>query len=515
MGYTIMFWNKKQQEPVEPIKQKRKAKSKSKLFDTPQQTLKRDLQAVRGMSTPVISFGFTSGTGSQNLNNLIRWFLSDWRNASREAVLKNPLGRKYMNLSVDGVIGAEGVYVKPSPVADYMDQDELHNLSQLLEKRFDRWAYDADRFSLDGSMTFDIFQQTIEKIRVQDGECFIRMHKINGTLKLEILDGARLTQLNNQWLDNGNYISNGIEFDKNHRPVNYNFCIYNPITYTYDATAFEVIPANEIYHYFIADQMGQERGIPDMISTAKTMEDLKNFTEAALVAKRISASTTAYITNNNNDTDQVDLIAGEDDSIATYTEYLEAGAVFELGKNQDIKTVNPQAGVDRIGEFTDELMNQISMGLNVTKQSLMGSTADASFSAAKLAERLQATTFRTRTNVLISKVLKPIYLEWLKNEMINNSSLNLSFSDFDDLSCCRFIPVKPISLDPTKDIQAEIMLLDAGLKSKTQIISEMGGDPRVTMEEIEKEQEQNKEIESNGFESKEPETGSNDSSTGD
>lgn len=231
-----MFWNKKQQEPVEPIKQKRKAKSKSKLFDTPQQTLKRDLQAVRGMSTPVISFGFTSGTGSQNLNNLIRWFLSDWRNASREAVLKNPLGRKYMNLSVDGVIGAEGVYVKPSPVADYMNQDELHNLSQLLEKRFDRWAYDADRFSLDGSMTFDIFQQTIEKIRVQDGECFIRMHKINGTLKLEILDGARLTQLNNQWLDNGNYISNGIEFDKNHRSVNYNFCIYNPITYTYDAT---------------------------------------------------------------------------------------------------------------------------------------------------------------------------------------------------------------------------------------------------------------------------------------
>lgn len=515
MGYTIMFWNKKQQEPVEPIKQKRKSKPKSKLFDTPQQTLKRDLQAVRGMSTPVINFGFTSGTGSQNLNNLIRWFLSDWRNASREAVLKNPLGRKYMNLSVDGVIGAEGVYVKPSPEADYMNQDELHNLSQVLEKRFDRWAYDADRFSLDGSMTFDIFQQTIEKIRVQDGECFIRMHKINGTLKLEILDGARLTQLNNQWLDNGNYISNGIEFDKNHRPVNYNFCIYNPITYTYDATAFEVVPANEIYHYFIADQMGQERGIPDMISTSKTMEDLKNFTEAALVAKRISASTTAYITNNNNDTDQVDLIAGEDDSAATYTEYLEAGAVFELGKNQDIKTVSPSNGVDKIGEFTDELMNQISMGLNVTKQSLMGSTADASFSAAKLAERLQATTFRTRTNVLISKVLKPIYLEWLKNEMINNSSLNLSFSDFDDLCCCRFIPVKPISLDPTKDIQAEIMLLDAGLKSKTQIISEMGGDPRVTMEEIEKEQEQNKEIESNGFESKEPETGSNDSSTGD
>lgn len=507
-----MFWNKKTKEEKPVVKPQA---SKKRFIDSPQSNLKRDLQAVRGMSTPVISFGFTSGTGSANINNIIRWFLSDWRNASRDAVMKTPIGRKYMNLSVDGVVGAEGVYIKPNPSLDNMDTDELHVLSQKLEKVFDRWAYDADRFSIDGSMTLDLFQQTVEKIRVTDGECFVRIHNVNGTIKVEIIDAARLTQLNNQWLDNGNYISNGIEFNQYHKPVNYYFCIYNPITYTYDATSFEIIPASEICHYFIADAMGQERGVPDMISTAKTMEDLKNFTEATLIAKRVSASTTAFITNNNNETDQVDLMAGEEDSIATYTEYLEAGAIFELGKNQDIKTVNPQSGVDRIGEFTDELMNQISMGLNVTKQSLMGSTADASFSAAKLAERLQATTFRTRTNALISKVLKPIYLAWMKNEMLNNNSLNLSFSDFDDLVCARYIPVKPISLDPTKDIQAEIMLLDAGLKSKTQIISEMGGDPRITMEEIAKEKEENnKEIESNGFETKQTEEGTNDSSTG-
>lgn len=515
MGNTLMFWKKKPQVEPQPQPQPKAKPSQKRYIDKPQSNLKRDLQAVRGMSTPVISFGFTSGTGSQNINNLIRWFLSDWRNASREAVLKNPLGSKYMNLSVDGVVGAEGVYIKPNPSIEDMTPDGLQELSQKLEKRFDRWAYDADRFSLDGSMTFDIFQQTVEKIRVQDGECFIRIHNVNNTVKLEIIDAARLTQLNNQWLDNGYYISNGVEYDKNHKPVNYYFCVYNPITYTYDATAFDIIPAKEICHYFIPQQMGQERGIPDMISTSKTMEDLRNFTEAALIAKRISASTTAYITNNNNDTDQVELTAGESDSTATYSEYLEAGAVYELGKNQDIKTVTPSNGADKISEFTSELMDQIAMGLNVTKQSLMGSTADASFSAAKLAERLQATTFRTRSNVLISRVLKPIYMEWMKCEMLNNNNnLNLSFSDFDDAICARYIPVKPISLDPTKDIQAEIMLLDAGLKSKTQIISELGGDPRITLEEIAKEKENNLQDKENGIEPKESEEGSNDTSEG-
>jgi capsid protein len=134
------------------------------------------------------------------------------------------------------------------------------------------------------------------------------------------------------------------------------------------------------------------------------------------------------------------------------------------------------------------------MGLNVTKQSLMGSTADASFSAAKLAERLQATTFSTRTNVLINKVLKPIYSAWLKNEMLNNNKLNLKFSDFDDLVCARYIQTKPISLDPLKDIQCEVAAIDAGLKSRTQVISEMGGDPRVVMQEIEMRENMNKEV---------------------
>lgn len=237
----------------------------------------------------------------------------------------------------------------------------------------------------------------------------------------------------------------------------------------------------------VTDFQGQERGLPDLVSTNKTLEDLKNFTEAALVAKRVAASSMAFITNNNPESENVELTAGETDEAAKYYEYLEAGAIYELSQNQDVKSVNPQAGVDHIAEFTNELMKQISMGLNVTQQSLLGDTGNASFSAAKLAERLQATTFGTRTNLLINKVLKKIYITWLKNEMVQNQNLGLSFADFDDLICARYIPQKPISLDPLKDIQASVALLDAGLVSKTQVISEMGGDARLVFEDIEKE----------------------------
>lgn len=474
-----MFWNRKKEEKPQVKPNKRSAP-----IQVPS-TLKRELAATRA-NTPIVNFGFSTGSGSSNINNVLRWFLNDMRDVSRQAVLRNPIARKYMNLSVDGVVSSMGVYVKPAVELD-LDAEQLHAINQKLEKLFDRWAYDAERFSLDGQLSFEQFQQVMEKARVTDGEAFARIHSVNGTIQLEVLDGARLAQNNNQWLQNGNYISNGIEFDRNHKPVNYWFCSYNPITYTYDLSNYDVIPANEILHYFVTDSVSQERGVPDMVSATNLLEDLKSFTEASIISKRIAASSMAFITNNDSSTDTIELDNGDEYDIPRYSEYLEPGAIFELGKNQDIKTVNPQAGIDRIGEFTDELMNQISMGLNVTKQSLMGSTADASFSSAKLAERLQATAFGTRTNVLINKVLKPIYVAWLKNEMLNNNSLGLSFSDFDDLICARYIPQKPISLDPLKDIQAEVALLDAGLKSKTQIISEMGGDARIVFEEIDKE----------------------------
>lgn len=508
-----MWFNKKKKDEVvpeiKPVQRKKEKQERAK----PSSTLKKDITAVR--STAVLNFGFNANSGS-NINFLLLRALPTMRSFSRDAVLKNPIGRKYMNLSVDGVVGSDGVYVKPAVEIDSTDE-EINQLNQQLEKLFDRWAYNADNFSLDGVLSFDVFQQTVEKVRVQDGECFIRIHKVNGTIKVEILDSARLQAINNQHLQNGNYISNGIEFDQYNRPVNYWFCRFDPVSYAYYAGDYEVIPASEICHYFVADQQGQQRGIPDLVASSKLIEDLQNFTVAALTAKRVSASSMAFITNNPSTT-QTDLLDAEDreDITPVYTEYFEAGFIGELGEGQDIKTVTPTNGVDGIEQFTNELMNQISMGLNVTKQALLADTANASFSAARLTEKLQQTTFRTRTNVLIQKVLKPIYIAWLKNEMVNNNNLNVSFSDFDDLVCARYIPQKPISLDPVKDIQAEVMKLDAGLISKTQVIAELGGDPVKVLSEIQAEKDKentNKEDNQNG--SQKPEEGTNDTPTGD
>jgi len=436
-------------------------------------------RSITNGSKPVVDFG-VAGVGTTDINSVLKFTLTHIRNKSRELSLNNPIAKNYIQKCADGVVGSDGITIKPAVEIGLPGTDNSVT-NQLIEKLFYRYAENPESFSYDGQLSIDLFQQVVEKTRARDGECFIR---IRGD-KYEIVDAARLVNTRFGLTKNG-YYSNSIEFDESTRkPIAYYVHNYNPITYQIDTGSYERVPADEIIHYFIPEFANQERGVPDLFAGQKVLQELQEYIQATLISKKVAASTTSFITNSN--TSDYELEDSEDgyDTRVNY-EFLEAGAIYELNPGQDIKAVNPNAGVDGINDFVNNLMNQISMSLGITKMNLMGDTSNASFSAAKLADRLQQTTFKTRSNVMISRVLKPIYANWLANELLNNSKLG-SFSDFEDLVVAHYIPVKNISIDPVKEAQYEIMLLEAGLKSKQQIIHEMGYSPDVVFKQIEEE----------------------------
>jgi lambda family phage portal protein len=364
---------------------------------------------------------------------------------------------------------------------------ENQDINHLLEREFYNWAENPDAFSRAGDMDISTFTRLVERTRAIDGDCFIRIHKTkNGLPQVEIIDSMRLGVYNNQYFDNGNFISNGIEYDgSTYKPIAYWITRYNPITYTYDLGNRERVPEDQIFHLYQLDFPTQQRGIPDVHAGTEELKELEEFMTAAITCRKVAAAM-AFITNP--DSNEVDLIT--DDQGASYYEqdYLNPAAIVELQAGQDIKTVNPNQSTDGINEFVDNQLMMIAMGLDITKQALTSDTSNASFSAAKLTDKLQQSTFKTRTNALIVSVLKPLYIEWLKSAMINNSKLsNLSFSDFDKLTQAQYVPTKAISLDPYKDLQTEVLAIDSGLKSRQMVISEMGYDPAIVMEEIEKE----------------------------
>ena len=72
--------------------------------------------------------------------------------------------------------------------------------------------------------------------------------------------------------------------------------------------------------------------------------------------------------------------------------------------------------------------------------------------------------------------------------MLNKNELNLKFQNFKKLVKATYTPVVSLSLDPNKDAQYQISLLENGLKSRQQIISELGQDYREVLKDFEKDE---------------------------
>ncbi|WP_395165745.1 phage portal protein [Klebsiella pneumoniae] len=420
------------------------------------------------------------------MNSIINMTLPTLVAKSRELSLNNGIAKKYFQVNSDGVTGASGLYIRPD-VNLHDDNEENLVINEELEQLFYKYADNPEAFSMNGKMDLAAFQRLVERTRSIDGEAFIICHDVNGTVKFELIDTMRIPTTGNRIFDDGSYVSNGIHFDRYGKVIEYYVTRLNPSTYTYQTGDYEVIPASNILHLMIQDYPNQERGIPDIIAGTTLLKDLEAFIKAAIISKKLSASAMAFITNSAGSDEDIDFMKGYEPDYYE-NDSLQSGALVELQPGQNVTSVNPNGATDGITEFVDTQMQQIAMSLGITEQSLSGSTANASFSAAKLTDRLQRQTFKTRTNALTTFVLKPIYARWLKAEMLRNQSLNLKFSDFDKLVKAKYISEFVESLDPLKDVQTQVLMIDNKIKSRSMVVSEFGYDPYQVQKEIELEE---------------------------
>ncbi|CQI92585.1 phage portal protein%2C lambda family [Yersinia rohdei] len=472
----------------------RQHKASRKYNNNNSTNVKRDLDNIRNLPNQILG-QYGNGVNNVSINAVLRQTLTSVRDACRSLTIQNPYARRYVQLSSQQTVGADGITVRPQPLAHDGSVNQV--LADSLDKMFYEWASNAD-FSFDGSMSIDIFQQVVERTRATDGECFIRIHRTNNKVQVELIDSARIPSTKNELLDNGSYISNGIEFNEYDQVQAYWVAKVHPLNYTISTNDLKRIPADEIIHYFIPEFPKQQRGIPDLIASIKTLNDFNSYHEAAIIQKRLASSAMAFITSTDNNQDE--LLNNDDDESRESIEYFQAGTIYELNSGQNIQTVNPQAGTDKITEFSDSVLTTISTGLGIPKSMLTGDTQNASFSAAKMADRINKDGMKTKSNLMISKVLKPIYRLWLQNQMLN-SFLNLSFLNFENTANCTFVLPKAISLDPNKDASYEETLLNMGVKSKAMVMRDLGYEPQRVFEEIQQEREQerliNKDMEIN------------------
>ncbi|ELO3466643.1 phage portal protein [Salmonella enterica] len=476
--------NKKAETPMKKIgiRQHRRVFVDKKVEQFTKQLNTRSL----GLVGDRIDAATESQTITGSINSAIKGSAQRLYNQGRTLALNTSIGARYAQHVVDQVVGT-GL----SPKTFIMKGGKLDTeTNTMLENAFWRWAGSQKRFSRNGKLNFLELLKMCEKERVMGGEAFVVLHDEGRDLQVSVLGADKCDWTDCRKLDNGNTVYQGIEYDSETiRPVAYWFRRYDLFTQTFTGEKYRV-DAEKVLHYYIPATAEALRGVTDFLPVIKDIAHMDAFRETAIIQKRIAASSMGFIERPKAEGNDFDTGEDEDNyqppSIVTD---FEPGTIQELEAGATIKSIQATQGGDDFDKFNEAMLTAVSMGLSSYKTALTGDTSSVNYSAARFGALMERNRFKGNQDRLIDIVVMPLFEAFL-NHAVLHSLVNIRMTQIDNIILnTTVIRPKYESVDPIKDINAEVMLIEKGLKSRSAVIMERGEDPVQVFKEIEAEKE--------------------------
>lgn len=349
--------------------------------------------------------------------------------------------------------------------------------SNALQKLWDSFASDP---SIDSWGDLYNLQNLWAGGYFESGEIFTRMivQRTPGQsvpLKLQTLEAEYLDPLFYA-PENTNY---GIKFDQFGRPLEYNFWKRNPYNLSILGTGTierVAVPASDVLHIFQRDRPGQWRGIPKLTSVMLPLYEMDELTDATLVRQK-AAQAIGWIIKKR-EQGALPLIG------ALQTEPVQSTDP-ETGKSKKLQKILPggihylQNDEDFVFASTDDIgpnlvvllehqWHLIASALDVTYEQLTGDLSNVNFSSI----RAGLIEFRRRVAVIqqlifINLAIKPLTARFKELASIYT---NLDVKT----ATCKFILPKTEWVDPLKDIQADVLEIQAGLATLHEKLGQRG-----------------------------------------
>ena len=160
--------------------------------------------------------------------------------------------------------------------------------------------------------------------------------------------------------------------------------------------------------------------------------------------------------------------------------------MVRLDPGEDVSTpATPDSG-GTYEPFQYRTLLQIAAALGVPYGYLTGDTAKGNFSNT----RISLIEFRRRISawqhgVLVYQLCRAVWVRWMDTAVLSGA---LDLPGYDSqrrqYQACAWLPTKWDWIDPMKDASAEILQIEAGLKSRTQALAERGYDAEQVDREI-------------------------------
>ncbi len=377
----------------------------------------------------------------------------------------------WVTTAVDSLVGnVVGAGIKPQ--STHPDRAVRETLQAL----WLRWTDHADAGDL---ADFYGLQSMAVRAMIESGESFARLRvspeaDSSVPLSIELLDREQVPTDLHREIGGGARIRAGIEFDSAGHRVAYRVLSFRPGDPLGPLRMAPLrVPAADCLHLFKPLAAGQLRGITWLAPVLLRLHELDQFEDASLVKAKVAALFTGFITDPDG---TVGGLSGNNNS-GVLTVGMEPGSLIPLPPGADIRFSTPTEH-DSYAPFVKNHLRAVAAGMGLPYELVSGDLEGVTYSSI----RAGLIEFRRRVeqlqhNIVVYQFCRPVWERFVRLAVLAG---DLPAHDFDKNTAaylgCQWLPPKFDYVDPKKDVEAEILAIDAGLKSRTQAISERGYD---------------------------------------
>lgn len=404
---------------------------------------------------------------------------------SREQAANNDYAKKFLRLCRTNIVGPKGVLLQAKSTDSTGKLDTLAN--EAIELAFDAWGKKTN-CDVTGKLSWRAIQAACVNSVAKDGEFFVRL--VFGAdagpwgFSLQLLDPQRCpVDMVEDRLPNGNFIRQGIEFNRYGRPIAYYFSTVDESdeNYRWSGRDFVRVPAEEILHGFFDDMVGQKRGLPWMATSLFRMRHLGGMEEAALVNARAGANKMGFIEWDENS-------AGpefeDDDELIIDSE---PGEFQVLPQGARVKDWSPQYPNGEFAVFTKQMLRGMASGMGVAYNNLANDLEGVNFSSIRQGTLDERESWKELQEWLIENLHQPVFDAWLPRALLSGritvKGRSLKPERIDRYSNIEWQPRRWAWIDPSSDVAAAEKSKNNMLQSPGRIIREGGSDPDTVWKE--------------------------------
>ncbi len=243
------------------------------------------------------------------------------------------------------------------------------------------------------------------------------------------------------------------------------------------------VAADNILHLKLTDRIRQTRGVSIFASVLTRMDDIKEYEESERTAAKIAAAMCAFIRKSPDGP----LTSANLDSSGNRLMRMKPGMIFDnLLPGEDIDMIESNRPNTMLEQFRNSQLRAVAAGTSSGFSSI-AKDYNGTYSSQRQELVEQSVHYAVLREHFVERFVRPIWQGFIRVSLLTDLIEIPRNIDMDTLLDADFRGPTMPWIDPLKEIHAEEKAVQAGFKSRSQVIRERGNNPATVNAQIKRE----------------------------